>query len=63
MERTRREAIAEILETRFETNIPQSIADSLDGIENLDTLKVLFKRAIAIGSLEEFEQLLAEETE
>ena len=55
---TRREDILAILETRFEVAAPQSIAESLEGIENLDVLKALFKQAIAVSSLEEFQALL-----
>lgn len=60
---TWRQAIAEALETRFEIALPKSTTESLNRIQDLDTLKALFKQTLAIGSLEEFQQFLVGEAD
>ena len=57
-----REDVLDILETRF-MEVPQSIAEVINKIEDPSILKTLHKRAILIGSPEEFEQVLSEYTE
>lgn len=52
-----REDVIEILEMRFGA-VPTSLVESVRGINEQSLLKTLFRRAIAIGSLEEFEQFL-----
>ncbi|NES83901.1 MAG: hypothetical protein F6K10_22190 [Moorea sp. SIO2B7] len=54
------EDIIEILQTRFE-NIPNSMVETLNSINKISVLKKLFKRAITINSVAEF-QLFMEET-
>ena len=62
-EQTWWEAIVDALTTRFGVTVPQSVASSLDGVRDLDDLKALFKQAIAVSSLEEFQQLLSGKVE
>lgn len=50
---TAREALIEVLEERFGT-ISQTLRGRLKGITDPDLLKSLFKKALSIGSLEEF---------
>jgi hypothetical protein len=57
-----REDVLDILETRF-ARIPQSVVEAVNRIENPAILKILLKRAIIVGSLEEFEQVLDEYTD
>jgi hypothetical protein len=51
----RRDAVIEVLETRFGT-VPQAIVDGLELIADVDLLKTLLKRAIAVQSLDDFQQ-------
>ena len=48
-----RESTLEILETRFDS-VSASLVETINQINNEEVLKVLFKRAITIASLEEF---------
>lgn len=59
--RTLREDILAILEVRFNA-VPSEMVDALNGIEDSDTLRRLLRRAIAISSVAEFEQLVRETT-
>ena len=59
--RTLREDILAILETRFSA-VPSEIVNTLNSIEDADTLRRLLRRAIAIPSMAEFEQLANEAT-
>ncbi|MEH2231969.1 MAG: transposase [Nostoc sp.] len=52
-----RESIITVLETRFE-EVPSSIVEVINGIEEPSVLKMLFKSAIAIPSTAEFQQVL-----
>ena len=52
-----RELVIVVLETRFE-EVPQTIKEAVDQIEEVARLKQLHKQAIAVASLIEFEQLL-----
>jgi hypothetical protein len=54
---TSRENVIEILATRF-NEVPSSIIESVNGINDLSVLKKLLKNAIAIPSLAEFQKLL-----
>ena len=54
-----REDVIEILETRFEA-VPSKLSNSLEEIQDISVLKRLLKQSITIGSVEEFERLLAE---
>jgi hypothetical protein len=54
-----REDVLDILATRF-VEVPQPIVEGINGIDDPTILKMLLKRAILIGSLEEFEQVLGE---
>lgn len=52
-----RENVIEVLETRF-GEVPSAIVEAINGIEEPSVLKTLLKRAIAIPSTAEFQQLL-----
>ncbi|MBW4559578.1 MAG: transposase [Mojavia pulchra JT2-VF2] len=52
-----RESVIEVLETRF-GEVPSAIVEIINGIEEPAVLKTLLKRAIAIASIAEFQQLL-----
>lgn len=52
-----RESVIEVLETRF-AEVPSAIVEAINGIEEPSVLKVPLKRAIAIPSVAEFQQLL-----
>jgi hypothetical protein len=54
---TAREAVLEVLETRFEV-VPSEVMEAVNQIEDTPLLKQLLKQAIAIPSIEEFQQLL-----
>ncbi len=56
-----REDVIEILVTRFE-QVPDDLVDAINQINDAALLKTLLKRAITIGSPEEFQQLLAQLT-
>ncbi len=48
-----------MLETRFE-NVPANIVDSVNQIDNIQSLKELTKTAVLIDSLESFAALLTQ---
>lgn len=52
-----RESVIEILETRFDS-VSESLVETINQIENEGVLKILFKRAITIASLAEFEEFM-----
>ncbi|BAY90942.1 MULTISPECIES: hypothetical protein [unclassified Tolypothrix] len=54
---TARESVIEVLETRF-GEVPNTIVEAINAIEEPSVLKTLHKRAIAIPSTTEFQQLL-----
>ena len=54
-----RENVIVVLETRFEA-VPSELSNSLEEIKDITILKRLHKQSITIGSVEEFERLLAE---
>jgi hypothetical protein len=54
---TAREDVIDVLETRFE-EVPPSMADAIQGMEDPSLLKSLLRQAATLGSLEEFEQAL-----
>jgi DNA-binding transcriptional MocR family regulator len=54
---TARESVVEVLETRF-GEVPTSIVEAINGINEPSLLKTLHKRAIAIPSTTEFQQVL-----
>ena len=56
-----REDVIEILEIRF-SEMPREIREAINGIEDESVLKTLHRRAIAISSIPEFQQLLNEVT-
>lgn len=51
------DSVIEVLETRF-GQVPITIIDAVNNINDSSVLKTLLKRAISIPSLAEFEQLL-----
>jgi hypothetical protein len=58
----RREDVLEILQVRF-AEVPAEVVDCVNQIEDIDLLKQLFRQAIAIPSVAQFQQLLNPETE
>ncbi|HEY9802502.1 MAG TPA: hypothetical protein V6D25_19225 [Leptolyngbyaceae cyanobacterium] len=52
-----RESLLEVLDTRF-GEVPTSIVEAINRIDQPSVLKTLLKRAIAIPSTIEFQQLL-----
>jgi hypothetical protein len=54
---TAREAVLEVLEARFEL-VPPEVVEAINRIEDASILKRLLRQAIAIPSIEEFQQLL-----
>jgi hypothetical protein len=54
---TAREDVIDVLETRFE-EVPPSMAEVIQGMEDPSLLKSLLRQAATLGSLEEFEQAL-----
>ncbi len=58
---TSRESVFEILLGRFEV-VPQQISDRLNAIKEPQKLKPLVRQAVAVASLEDFEQILAQPT-
>ncbi|WP_242044508.1 hypothetical protein [Anabaena azotica] len=54
---TARESVIEVLDTRF-GEVPTSIVEAINKIDQPSLLKTLLKRAIAIPSTTEFQQLL-----
>ncbi|GGA32950.1 hypothetical protein [Okeania sp. KiyG1] len=48
-----------MLETRFE-NVPTNIVDTVNQIDNIESLKQLTKTAVLIDSLESFADLLSQ---
>lgn len=63
MEQAWREAIADALETRLQTVIPKSLVGSLERVRGLDELKAVFKQAISVESLGDFQQILSGKAE
>jgi len=62
MLKNRQEDVIEILETRF-SPVPASLVEIINLMEDAALLKTLLKRAITIGSIAEFEQLIQELTQ
>jgi hypothetical protein len=58
---TSREFVMEILETRF-GEVPSSIVEFINGIDDPSVLKTIFKRAIAIKSVAQLQQVLEQIT-
>ena len=54
-----REAVVDILEVRFE-NVPPTILDAVNELEDLSRLRMLRRKAATIASMEEFRQFLGE---
>jgi len=54
-----RESVIDNLEVRFQV-VPQSIAEALEEIEDVSVLKMLHKKAVTVGSIDEFMQFLKE---
>ena len=52
-----RESVIAVLETRF-GEVPNSIVEVINRIEELSVLKMLHKRAITISSTADFQQVL-----
>lgn len=61
-QRTQRENTLAILEVRF-GEVPPSVVEAVNGIEDISILTQLHRQAIAIGSVAQFQQLLNEVTE
>ncbi|MEW6496664.1 MAG: transposase [Cyanobacteriota bacterium] len=56
-----REAVLEVLRIRFE-EVPSSLEEAINQIEDDSVLKTLLRQAITIGSVEEFQQEVAQLT-
>ncbi|MEW6494254.1 MAG: hypothetical protein AB1589_17340 [Cyanobacteriota bacterium] len=59
---TARENVLEVLEVRFEV-VPSEVIEAVNRIEDTSLLKQLLRQAIAIPSIEEFQQLLQQASE
>ena len=57
MLQTARSAVVEVLTVRF-NSVPITLTNRVNQIADIATLKDLLKRAISIGSIAEFEQIL-----
>ena len=57
--RSKRESIIEVLEIRF-ADVPSELIAVLSGIEDLEFLKQLHKRAVTVASVEELQQLITQ---
>ena len=55
-----REDVLDVLETRFEEG-PQTVVEAVNALDDPSVLKVLHKKAITVGSLEEFERVIGED--
>jgi hypothetical protein len=55
--RTMRENTLEVLQVRF-GEVPSEVVEAVNGIEDIPTLTQLFRQAIAIGSVAQFQELL-----
>jgi hypothetical protein len=55
--KTSREAVIEILEARFEV-VPRSIAEIINGVDDLSILKMLHKKSATVESLDDFRRVL-----
>ena len=60
--KTAKESVIEVLETRF-NEIPDSMANTLNNINDINRLKQLHKQALLIESLASFESLLSSEND
>jgi len=56
---TQRQSIIEVLEIRF-AEVPSELTAVLNGIEDLEFLKQLHKRAVTVASVEELQQLITQ---
>ena len=54
---TSREAVTDVIETRFEA-VPKSMINRIRKINDADVLKMLHKKAIIVGSLKEFKEIV-----
>jgi hypothetical protein len=53
-----KEAIFEILETRFEL-VPRSLVQTVNNIEDLFILKSFLKKALVVDSMEQFKEIIS----
>ena len=53
-----RESVIENLEARFNV-VPRSVVKGIDEIEELSLLKILHKKSVVVGSLEQFKEVMA----
>ncbi|MCT7975436.1 transposase [Laspinema olomoucense] len=60
--RNQRENILELLQVRF-GEVPQSVVEAINRLEEIPTLKQLHRQTISVGSIAEFEQLLNPQTD
>ncbi|MCT7956095.1 transposase [Laspinema palackyanum] len=59
---TQRENILDLLQVRF-GEVPQSLVEVVNRLEDISTLKQLIRQTISVGSIAEFEQLLNPSTD
>ncbi|MCT7960641.1 hypothetical protein NG791_08160 [Laspinema sp. D1] len=60
--KTQRENILDLLQVRF-GEVPQSLVEAVNGLEDIATLKQLHRQTISVVSIAEFEQLLNPRTD
>lgn len=60
--KNQRENILDLLQVRF-GEVPQSVVETVNRLEDMTLLKQLFRQAISVGSVAEFEQLLNPSTD
>jgi hypothetical protein len=59
--RNQRENILDLLQVRF-GEVPPSVVEAVNRLEEITTLKQLLRQTISVGSIAEFEQLLNSRT-
>ena len=60
--KNQRENILDLLQVRF-GEVPPSLVEGVNRLEDISTLKQLHRQTISVGSLAEFEQLLDSNTD
>ena len=61
LEQGLQESILSVLEIRFDLSVSHPLADRIDGVDDVQRLKVLLRLAVQVSSLDEFSQLLDQE--
>ena len=61
LEQGLQESILSVLEIRFSLSVSHPLADRIEGVDDVQRLKELLRRAVQVSSLDEFSQLLDQE--